>query len=209
MKMPTLLRASAIAAALAGLTSFAGAPALAASTPAAAQPPTVTITSVVNALPGTIPDLGVPFLINATASDPDGRVTRVEFFVGSTRYGTDFNSPYQYKITDAAVNGTVTLTAKAYDNDNLSTVSAPVTVAIKPSKYVYRGIVTAGAETGCLVLPSGGKVYLLLAGDWASVLAVGYDVVVTGQEHPELATTCQQGIPLTVSSAVRMPSPVS
>ena len=43
----------------------------------------------------------------------------------------------------------------------------------------------------------------------ATLASFTNDVVVTGQEHPELATTCQQGIPLTVSSAVRMPSPVS
>ncbi|MBB4693526.1 hypothetical protein BKA14_003674 [Actinoplanes abujensis] len=57
------------------------------------------------------------------------------------------------------------------------------------------GTVTAGAEHQCLLLEG----YLLVGGDRA-VIRAGARLTVTGRVVPDLVTTCQQGIPLVVTS---------
>lgn len=55
------------------------------------QLPTVSITSPTN---GTVFAAVANITINATASDPDGTITKVEFFQGSTKLGESTTSPY-------------------------------------------------------------------------------------------------------------------
>jgi hypothetical protein len=57
------------------------------------------------------------------------------------------------------------------------------------------GTVTAGVESGCLLLASGGTVYQLLG---SVAAAVGDRVEVVGSVRRDVLTTCQQGIPLRV-----------
>jgi chitinase len=90
-------------------------------------PPTVTITSPKNnatvyRLFGTT--------IKANAADPDGTITKVEFYAGSTLLGTDTSTPYSFFWRPSS-NGNQTLTAKAYDDDGAVTTSAPVTVRVR------------------------------------------------------------------------------
>ncbi|MBC7391527.1 MAG: T9SS type A sorting domain-containing protein [Opitutaceae bacterium] len=54
--------------------------------------------------------------INATATDGDGIVTKVEFYNGSTKLGEDITSPYSFSWTNVAV-GNYSLTAKSTDDD--------------------------------------------------------------------------------------------
>lgn len=68
--------------------------------------------------------------IRANASDPDGRITKVEFYAGSTRLNTDIFAPYSFFWKPAAT-GSHILTARAYDEDGAVTTSAPVTVHVK------------------------------------------------------------------------------
>jgi glucose/arabinose dehydrogenase/plastocyanin len=89
------------------------------------QPPTVSITSPTNGASFTAPAV-VP--INANAADPDGSVTNVAFFDGTTLIGQDSQSPYTVTATLAA--GSHGLTAVATDNGGLSTTSAVVSVTV-------------------------------------------------------------------------------
>jgi hypothetical protein len=89
------------------------------------SPPTVSITSPAN---GSYFVLGSPVLITADATDADGVVSAVEFFVNNTSIGMDATAPYE--ITWAGIIGTVVLTAKALDNYCVSTTSAPVQISI-------------------------------------------------------------------------------
>ncbi len=92
--------------------------------------PTVTITAPANnatiVLPATI-------TINATASDSDGTVSKVDFYHDGVLLGTDATSPYSYAWTNATP-ATYVLTAKATDNLGAITTSAPITINAKANQ---------------------------------------------------------------------------
>ena len=67
--------------------------------------------------------------INATASDSDGTISKVEFFRGTTKLGEDTSAPYSFAWSDVAA-GTYNLTAKATDNDGATTTSAIVAITV-------------------------------------------------------------------------------
>jgi hypothetical protein len=91
------------------------------------QPPTVTITSPRNN--ATVYRWwGTDF--EADANDPDGSITKVEFYSGSTLLHTDTSAPYSFWWRPTS-RGFHTLTAKAYDDGGADTTSAPVTVRVK------------------------------------------------------------------------------
>ncbi len=67
--------------------------------------------------------------IIAKAKDPNERISKVEFYNGTTLIRTENYYPYTYTWTNVKP-GTYTITAKAYDNKGLSTASEPVTVTV-------------------------------------------------------------------------------
>jgi len=89
--------------------------------------------------------------INATASDYDGTVTKVEFYANGTKLGETSASPFNVLWTNVT-SGTWQLAAVAADNGGASTVSAPVTITtsvpISPTP-IRLSIVSTG---GSLVL---------------------------------------------------------
>ena len=96
------------------------------STPGAAnQPPAVNITSPADGASFTAPAV---VSISATAIDPDGTVTNVAFFDGTTLLGHTNDTPYMISATLAA--GSHPLTAVATDNAGLASTSSVVTVSV-------------------------------------------------------------------------------
>ena len=89
------------------------------------QPPSVSITSPANNASFNAP---ATITINANASDPDGNVSKVEFYNGNTLLGTDNSSPYSYTWSNVAA-GTYTITAKATDNKRKQT-SSEITIIL-------------------------------------------------------------------------------
>jgi hypothetical protein len=84
------------------------------------------------------------------------------------------------------------------------TPTTPTTMVVPPTrpagKVTVTGTVTAGVESGCLLLDAGpGGPYLLVGGD-RSELSPGRRVAVTGRVDRSLLSTCQQGEPLVVTS---------
>jgi len=67
--------------------------------------------------------------VAADASDSDGTVARAEFFSGATKLGEATSAPFSLIWSNVAA-GSYTLTAKATDNQNASTVSNPVSVTV-------------------------------------------------------------------------------
>ncbi len=76
--------------------------------------------------------------ITATASDPDGTVSKVEFFNGATKLGEATSAPFTYAWTNVAV-GDYTLTAKATDNMTATTTSAAITVHVLANRMLLAG----------------------------------------------------------------------
>lgn len=104
------------------------------------NPPVVRITS-----PAADANIAAPadLSLTATASDPDGSVVRVEFFVDGLKVGEDSTSPFSAAWNNPAP-GRYTLTAVVTDNGGETTTSSPVAVT------VYR---SGGSLVGSLALP--------------------------------------------------------
>ena len=91
-------------------------------------PPTASITSPADG--ATFP-WKPTITVTATASDPDGSVTKVEFRDGTTVLGQDTTAPYSYTWRNVP-SGNHVLTARATDNAGAATTSSPVGITVKP-----------------------------------------------------------------------------
>jgi biotin carboxyl carrier protein len=90
-------------------------------------PPVVSITSPAN---GSVIPAGQPIPITANASDPDGSVTSVTFFVNGTRVGEPATTaPYQSTFTATSA-GDYSIVAVALDSSGNQTQSSPVVVTV-------------------------------------------------------------------------------
>lgn len=111
------------------------------------QAPTVSITNPTN---GSTLTAGSNITITADASDADGTISQVEFFVDGNSIGTDNSAPYSISWTVAS--GTSSLTATATDDQNASTTSSVVAVtgqsAGNPTSVHVASIVTGTANAG-------------------------------------------------------------
>ncbi|HYN94541.1 MAG TPA: glycoside hydrolase family 6 protein [Pilimelia sp.] len=115
------------------------------------QPPTVTLTSPVDRANVA---LGNSFTMAANATDPDGSVSAVQFFVNGNLVGTDTEAPYQIDVSTGAIGfGIFTASARAFDNGSppLTGDSARVSftvVTVPPLSII--------AEPTALTVPAGG-----------------------------------------------------
>ncbi|MEV7231275.1 glycoside hydrolase family 48 protein [Polymorphospora sp. NPDC051019] len=69
--------------------------------------------------------------LTATASDPDGTISKVEFYRNGLLVNTDTTAPYGYTMEDLPA-GSYTVQAKAYDNAN-ATATAERAFTVTPS----------------------------------------------------------------------------
>ena len=88
--------------------------------------PTVSITSPTHPTTFVAP---ATFTINATASDPGGSITKVEFFAGVSLLGQDTTAPYTFNMNNLS-SGVYVLTAKATDNLGGTKTSTAVSAVV-------------------------------------------------------------------------------
>ncbi len=88
-------------------------------------PPTVNITAPLN---GSNFNSPATIVVEATAEDSDGTISKVEFYNGATLLSTDTSLPYTHTLNGLGV-GTYNIRAVAYDNE-LETASQTVTVNV-------------------------------------------------------------------------------
>jgi uncharacterized repeat protein (TIGR02059 family) len=93
------------------------------------QPPNVDISSPTKNTSFTAP---ATITINAVASDPDGSISKVEFYSGNSKLGESSIIPYSYVWKDVS-EGTFILTAVAVDNLNAMSTSEAITVIVEKS----------------------------------------------------------------------------
>lgn len=134
--------------------------------------PTVNITAPAN---GEAFLSNSDILLKANAADTDGTVKKVEFFQGATKIGEDTTSPYQYLWTGVPT-GAYSITAKATDNNQMNTTSAPVAINVTaaPVEKNVPGRIQAedfdamngiGTE-GCADTGGGENIGWVGTGDW-------------------------------------------
>jgi chitinase len=93
-------------------------------------PPTVRISSPTA---GSIFQTGSQVEILAEASDPDGYIRTVQFYVG--RFGAGYaDAPPFRTVWRPAVPGEYLLTAETVDNDGAKAMSKPITVTVVASQ---------------------------------------------------------------------------
>lgn len=112
-------------------------------------PPSVNITSPVAGT--TIPG-GTSVTIQATATDANGSIARVDFYAGATKIGEDSTSPYSTSWTAPSAAGGVTLTAVATDNAGAQTTSGPVAVTVSAANAAPLVAITS-PSSGASVAP--------------------------------------------------------
>jgi len=88
------------------------------------SPPSVAVTSPPNGAEIVLPQ---DILLEANASDLDGRVTKVEFFANGGRLGEDLTPPYQFTWVNPR-SGAYALTARATDDAGVTISSAPISI---------------------------------------------------------------------------------
>lgn len=199
-----LRRVSAIVAVAAAVALLPGSPARAATN----QPPVVQLVS-----PAQFTEYTAPATVDVTAiaSDPDGAISGVEFYDGSTLLGVDTEAPYTWTLTDVggAEFTALHLQARAYDNAGASTPSQGLWVFVLPApppndEIVLRGTVLRDPDTSCLyMIGTDGFGYLVgggLTDPPGAVIREGARLEIRGIPHPEWWSTCQSGIPLEVLS---------
>ncbi|WP_258103473.1 Ig-like domain-containing protein [Marinoscillum sp. MHG1-6] len=90
---------------------------------------------------GAVYTTGETITVLATATDSDGSVSRVEFYLGTELIATDNTAPYSMDIENASA-GYYNLKAIAIDDDGASGVSVPVLITVVDplqvsSEYIY------------------------------------------------------------------------
>ncbi|HEU4665546.1 MAG TPA: glycosyl hydrolase family 18 protein [Dokdonella sp.] len=159
------------------------------------QPPSVSITAPAN---GSTFAAGASITVNATASDSDGSVTKVEFFRGATSLGVDTSSPYSVTWSNAAA-GSYSLTAIATDNLGATTTSGAVSVTVQASQ---NDTTPPSVPTG-LASPSQTNTTISLAWNASTdnVGVTGYDVYRGGSSIATVAGTSYTAGGLSPSTA--------
>jgi hypothetical protein len=88
-------------------------------------PPVVDLTKPVD---GSIVNAGDEVLIEASASDSDGNVDTVNFYINDTKVGYDVTSPFNF--TWLSEEGSASIYAIAIDNDGISSLSDTATIEV-------------------------------------------------------------------------------
>jgi hypothetical protein len=97
---------------------------------------------------------GTPIGLTATASEPGGAISRVEFYSGTGLIGTATAAPYSF-TWNGAPSGVYSLTAKAIDVGGSSVTTSPVSLTVRDVESVEVNPVAPTAGGGALVTVHG------------------------------------------------------
>jgi hypothetical protein len=92
-------------------------------------------------------------ILNASASDADGSISKVEFFVGSTKIGEATNTPYSFTWNNVPA-GVYFVVAWATDNSGLMAVSQPMEVIVKKPNEAPAVKITSPAGNSLFSAPA-------------------------------------------------------
>ena len=109
--------------------------------PAQNRPPSI---SLQTPLDGAVIDLGTPILFSALANDPDGQITKVDFFANDFRVASDTDLPYSSQW-QPNLPGDYLLTAQAIDNLGGRGTSSPVRITVVVPTRLTASLVATGS----------------------------------------------------------------
>jgi glucose/arabinose dehydrogenase len=136
-------------------------------------PPVVSLTAPAS---GGSAQVNTPVTVSADATDADGTIQHVQFFDGTTPIGTDNTSPYSITWTPTTA-GTRNLTARATDNLNAQTTSAPVSLTVTtPNSDNQAPVVTLTAPADGATGLTGAVTLTATATDNVGVAGVQFQV---------------------------------
>ncbi len=156
------------------------------------KPPTVAITSPAN---GTTFQLGSPVTIAANASDTDGTVLLVTFYVNGQEIPgcADATAPYECTWTPAA-SGIHSLTARATDNSGATTNSIIVAISVNDPGNLPPGVSITTPSNGATVQTNQQVIIAAEAtdndGNVAKVTFYANGVAISGCEDSAAPFTC-------------------
>lgn len=133
------------------------------------RPPSVVLTAPTA---GGAFHAGLPLTLTADALSPDGSISHVDFFAGSTLIGSAVAAPYAFTWPSATV-GSLALTAKAYDVLGVNRTSAPVAVTVT-STNVPSANITSPVLGAAFVAPATINLAASAAAPGSSVAKVEY-----------------------------------
>jgi Bacterial Ig domain len=199
--------------------------------PGTNQPPSVAISSPASGSTFTAP---ATIGIQATASDSDGSVTRVDFYRGSTLIASDTSSPYSATWTSAPT-GTYTLTAVARDDDGATRTSSGVNITVNTTPNSPPTVsITSPASGATFAAPAsltinataadsdgtiarvdfyGGSQLIAtdtaspFSGTWTGVAAGSYALTAVARDNAG-ATRTSNAVSITVTAALATPTTV-
>src|SRR6185369_16152813 len=87
---------------------------------------------------------GSTVTINATATDSDGTIAKVEFFQGATKLGEALANPYSFTWTSVLA-GNYSITAKATDNLGAATTSTAIAIVVSNANVAPTVSITSPA----------------------------------------------------------------
>ncbi len=122
--------------------------------------------------------------ISATASDPDGTISKVEFYNGTTLLHTDIAAPYSFVWQNVAA-GTYQVLAKAFDNLSATTTCASRTISV-----------AANAPTCVIVTPKPATIFTL-----PKDITIAADAIATGSNSISYVNFYSNGVLLGTVSA--------
>lgn len=136
--------------------------------------PEVAITAPAN---GSSHTVNIPMTITAAATDSDGTITNVKFYVNNALVNTDTSLPYSTNWTPSNNNQSYTLKAIAIDNEGNEKTSEEVSIFVGAISKTITSIISSGNDDA-EQYQSSGKMYLN-----STDLELVYDGSSKGNQH--------------------------
>ncbi|NMM48129.1 glycosyl hydrolase family 18 protein [Marinigracilibium pacificum] len=122
---------------------------------------------------------GSPVTIEASASDSDGTVSKVEFLVNGSIVGTDTSSPYNFTVTDLA-DGSYSISARATDNEGATATSASVNIKIGDSTNNIAPMVSITSPANNSIIKEGSAINIIASASDSDGSIVGVKFFIDG-----------------------------
>jgi lysophospholipase L1-like esterase len=119
---------------------------------------------------------------DATASDPDGTIARVEWYRGTSHLETDLAPPYSLTWSNNTPDS-YTFTAKAFDNTGAATISNAVTIQVTGSSPTVIKIMPMGDSITYGTLGTGGTIGGYRPTLWRLLEAAGFRIDFLGSNQ--------------------------